>query len=71
MKGADKFVTRHIMKLYEEDDDDVIRETVRNSMRVLAVGQGKAAGQPRRMIELLGLKDDEDEAPERPDIGEL
>jgi len=67
----DKFCIGQIMNNHELDDDDLISSNVRQAIEKLAMGDGKKMGaQPKRIIDLIGLEDDEP-TDDKVEIGEL
>jgi predicted RNA-binding protein with EMAP domain len=63
-----QFLKSLIMRNFELTDENVIRETVINALKEVALGKNKNEGSPKRLMEILGLEDDEDEAS---DVGEI
>jgi hypothetical protein len=66
----DSFLRGLIIKNSQVKDDNEIRDNVDAAMREVALGKGKNAGSPKKLIEILGLKDDEEETPQQ-NIGEI
>lgn len=63
-----QFLKSLIMRNFELTDENTIRETVINALKEVALGKNKNEGSPKRLMEILGMKDDEEETS---DVGEL
>jgi len=66
--AMDKFTKNMSKKLHDVKNPDEIYNTVDQELRKIALGQGKNAGSPKRLIDMIGLHDDEEE---NADIGEI
>lgn len=65
---SDEFIREMIMKLHKLGSEAEIRQKVDEQLRTIALGQGTNAGNPKKLIDIIGLSDQEDDAP---DLGEI
>jgi hypothetical protein len=54
-----QFLRSLIMRNFELQDEDAIRQSVVSSLRTVALGKGKNDGSPNKLMEILGLEDDD------------
>ena len=65
-----QFLKSLIMKFYQTDDEDAIRQGVIGALKEVALGRGaNGMGSAKRLMEILGMNEEEDE--EAVDVGEL
>lgn len=77
-KGEDnRFISSMVMKNLDTNSPEDVKKNVDDTLRRIALGdskdpdtQNKNAGSPKKLIELIGLHDDDDED-DNPDVGEL
>lgn len=65
----DKFICNMVLKYSDIDDDEEIKAKIDKELKEVGLGQGTNLGNPKGLIELIGLNDDEDE--QQPDVGEM
>lgn len=63
----DEFIRSMILKNSTKSEDE-IRQKVDDELKKIALGQGNNLGDPKRLIDMIGLHDEEEQ---KPDIGEL
>jgi len=63
----DTFTSNSILK-YKNLAPNEIKDKIEKDLRVLALGQGKNLGSPKELLELIGMKDDEDS---KTDVSEI
>ena len=64
----DQFLKSLIMRNYELNDENTIREAVVKALREVGLGKGNNDGSPQRLMEILGLEDEEEDVQ---DVGEI
>lgn len=57
--SPDPFICSLIMKGLEQNDNEILN-LVEDAMRAMCIGKGKNEGSPRRLLELIGLRDKAD-----------
>jgi hypothetical protein len=64
----DEFIREMTMKHYKVQDENVLRQIIDNTLSGIALGQGKNAGNPKKLMDIIGLRDKEEVTP---DLGEI
>lgn len=54
------FSDNMVLQMHKEQDDAKILTHIEQELRIIALGQGTNLGSPKALVELLGLKNDED-----------
>jgi len=58
---TDQYVRTLVMRLLDEPSPDTVRHAIDKELRTIALGNGKNAGSPKRLLEILGLDDKTEE----------
>lgn len=64
----DVFLRTQILKNYHVKDAEVLRNNINNAMKEVALGSGKKAGQPKDLVAMLDLDDENNTVSDTSDI---
>ena len=51
------FIRRQIMDLFQEQNDETVRTTIEKELNMIALGNDKQEGSPKRLMEIIGIND--------------
>lgn len=63
----DKFTRNMVMKYHQIKDREELTNTIDQHLKTIALGAGNNAGSPKRLIDMIGLHDEDDDE----DMGEI
>ena len=59
-EGLDQYMRSLVMKHYETDDEETVKRTIIRDLKTVALGRNGVGGSPQRLMEILGLQDNEE-----------
>jgi len=58
-EDLDQYMRSLVMKHYENGDEDSVRQIITRDLKTVALGRNGVGGSPQRLMEIIGIHDDE------------